>query len=148
MKITILRIKCQKFRYSVFSNPGLLLSKTQFSSDLSQKFGYSANFSNVLLQNLESIGGYILKKPNFRSKPNFSLVRFCVTLIFFLFFLYQISWIFVITQVPCVSSCWGGGLRRHTPVVCNESREPHTSHYTSVPVTKKTTQPSHYAVER
>ena len=29
--------------------------------------------------------------------------------------------------------------RRHTPVVCNESREPHTSHYTSRPVTKKTT---------
>ena len=23
------------------------------------------------------------------------------------FFLYQISWIFVINQVPCVSSCWG-----------------------------------------
>ena len=26
-----------------------------------------------------------------------------------------------------------------TPVVCNEKREPHTSHYTSRPVTKKTT---------
>ena len=32
-------------------------------------------------------------------------------------FLYQISWIFVINQVPCVSSCWG---RRHTRVICNE----------------------------
>ena len=31
------------------------------------------------------------------------------------------------------------GGRRHTPVVCNESREPHTSHYTSRPVSKKTT---------
>ena len=30
------------------------------------------------------------------------------------------------------------GGRRHTPVVCNESREPHTSHYTSRPVTIKT----------
>ena len=29
------------------------------------------------------------------------------------------------------------GGRRHTPVVCNESREPHTSHYTSRPVTNK-----------
>ena len=27
--------------------------------------------------------------------------------------------------MPCVSSCWG---RRHTPAVCNESRERHTSH--------------------
>ena len=65
------------------------------------------------------------------------------------FSLYQISWIFVINQVPCVSSCWG---RRHIPVVCNESGEPHTSHYTSRPVTKKnnqqTTQTSHYAVDR
>ena len=49
------------------------------------------------------------------------------------FFLYQISWNFVINQVPCVSSCWG---RRHTPMVCNELREPHTSHYPSRPVTK------------
>ena len=44
------------------------------------------------------------------------------------------------------------GGRRHTPVVCNEKREPHTSHYTSRPVTKKnnqqTTQTSHYAVDR
>ena len=31
------------------------------------------------------------------------------------------------------------GGRRYTPVVCNESREPHTSHYTSRPVTIKTT---------
>ena len=38
-----------------------------------------------------------------------------------------------INQVPCISSCWG---KRHTPVVCNESREPHTSHYPSRPVTK------------
>ena len=52
----------------------------------------------------------------------------------------SISWIIVINQVPCVSSCWG---RRHTPVVCNESREPHTSHYTSRPVTK--TQPTNYS---
>ena len=29
--------------------------------------------------------------------------------------------------------------RKHTPVVCNESREPHTSHYPSRPVPKKTT---------
>ena len=28
------------------------------------------------------------------------------------FFLYHISWIFVINQVPCVSSCWGE--KRHT----------------------------------
>ena len=44
------------------------------------------------------------------------------------------------------------GGRRHTPVACNESREPHTSHYTSRPVTKKnnqqTTQTSHYTVDR
>ena len=45
------------------------------------------------------------------------------------FFHYQISWIFVINQVICVSSCWG---RRHTPVICNESREPHTSNYPSI----------------
>ena len=61
------------------------------------------------------------------------------------FFVYQMSWIFVINQVPCVSSCWG---RRHTPIVCNESMEPHTSHYPSPPVTKKnnqqTTHSSHY----
>ena len=37
--------------------------------------------------------------------------------------------------VPC-ASCWG---RRHTPVVCNELREPHTSHYPSGPVTKIST---------
>ena len=49
------------------------------------------------------------------------------------FFLYQISWIFVVNQVPCVSSCWG---TRHTPVVCNETREPPNSHYPSRPVTK------------
>ena len=65
------------------------------------------------------------------------------------FFLYQIPWIFVINQVPCVSSCWG---RRHTPVVRNESRESCTSHYTSRPVTNKnnqqTPQTSHYAVDR
>ena len=30
----------------------------------------------------------------------------------------------------------GGGERRHTPVVWNESRETHTSHYTSRPVKK------------
>ena len=35
------------------------------------------------------------------------------------------------------------GGRRHTPVVCNESREPHTSHYASTPVTKK--QPTNYS---
>ena len=62
-----------------------------------------------------------------------------------IFFLYQISWIFVINQVPCVSSCWG---RRHTPVVCNESKEPHTSHYLSRSVAKRnnqqTTHTSHY----
>ena len=29
------------------------------------------------------------------------------------------------------------GRRRHTPLVCNESREPHTSHYTSRPIAKK-----------
>ena len=44
------------------------------------------------------------------------------------------------------------GGRRHTPVVCSDKREPHTSHYTSRPVTKKnnqqTTQTSHYAVDR
>ena len=60
------------------------------------------------------------------------------------FFLYQISWIFVINQVPCVSSCWG----RHTPVIYNESREPHTSHYPGRPVAKRnnqqTTPTSHY----
>ena len=37
---------------------------------------------------------------------------------------------------------------RHTPVVCNESREPHTSHYPSRPVPKRnnqqTTHTSHY----
>ena len=32
------------------------------------------------------------------------------------------------------------GGRRHTPLVCNESREPHTSHYTSRPITKKNNQ--------
>ena len=58
-----------------------------------------------------------------------------------IFPLHQISWIFVINQMPCVSSCWGG--RRHTPVVCNESREPHTSHYPSRPVTKKQTNKLH-----
>ena len=31
------------------------------------------------------------------------------------------------------------GERRHTPVVCNERREPHTSHYPSRPVTKIST---------
>ena len=39
------------------------------------------------------------------------------------------------------------GGRRHTPVVCNESREPHTIHYSSGPVTKnsqKTTHTNHY----
>ena len=36
------------------------------------------------------------------------------------------------------------GGRRHTPVVCNEKREPHTSHYTSRPVTKKK-QPTNYS---
>ena len=30
------------------------------------------------------------------------------------FFHYQISWIFLINQVPCVSSCWGGGLLEDT----------------------------------
>ena len=30
----------------------------------------------------------------------------------------------------------GGGFRRHTPVVCNETREPHTRHYPSRPETK------------
>ena len=38
--------------------------------------------------------------------------------------------------------------RRHTPAVCNRSREPHTSHYPSRPVTTKnnqqTTHTSHY----
>ena len=32
------------------------------------------------------------------------------------------------------------GGRRHTPVVCNEKREPHTSHYTSRTITKKNNQ--------
>ena len=40
------------------------------------------------------------------------------------------------------------GGRRHTPVVCNEHREPHTSHYPSRPEQKnnnqQTTQTSHY----
>ena len=40
------------------------------------------------------------------------------------------------------------GGRRHTPVVCNERREPHTSHYPSRPVTKNNNQQithtSHY----
>ena len=36
------------------------------------------------------------------------------------------------------------GGRRHTPVVCNESRGPHTSHYTSRPFTKKK-QPTDYS---
>ena len=61
------------------------------------------------------------------------------------FLLYQISWIFVINQVPC-ESCWGGGIE-DTPVVCNESRGPHTSHYPSRQVTKnnqQTTHTSHY----
>ena len=31
------------------------------------------------------------------------------------------------------------GGKRHIPVVCNESKEPHTSHYPSRPVSKKTT---------
>ena len=57
----------------------------------------------------------------------------------------QISCIFVINRVPCVSSCWG---RRHTHVVCNESREYHTRHYPSRPVAKRnnqqTTHTSHY----
>ena len=57
--------------------------------------------------------------------------------LFFPFFLFQISWIFVINQVPCVSSCWGQ--KTHTAVDCNESREPHTSHFPSRPVTKKIT---------
>ena len=52
---------------------------------------------------------------------------------------YQISWIFAINQEPCVSSCW----RRHTPVVCNESRESHDSHYPSRPVTKNPTDYSY-----
>ena len=37
------------------------------------------------------------------------------------------------------------GGRRHTPVVCNESREPHTSHYPSRPVTQK--QPTNYSYQ-
>ena len=40
------------------------------------------------------------------------------------------------------------GGRTHTPVVCNESREPHTSHYPSGTVTKRNNQQlthtSHY----
>ena len=38
------------------------------------------------------------------------------------------------------------GGRRLTPVVCNESREPHTSHYPSRPVTKKK-QPTNYSYQ-
>ena len=40
------------------------------------------------------------------------------------------------------------GGRRHTPVVCNESGEPHTSHYPTRPVTRRNNQQithtSHY----
>ena len=38
------------------------------------------------------------------------------------------------------------GGRRHTPMVCNERREPHTSHYPSNKNTntKQTTHTSHY----
>ena len=55
----------------------------------------------------------------------------------YIFFLYQISWIFVINQVPCVSSCWGE--KTHTRGL-QRTREPHTNHYTSRPVTKKNNQ--------
>ena len=40
------------------------------------------------------------------------------------FFHYQISWIFLINQVPCVSSCWGGVVRRHTQVSATKGGNP------------------------
>ena len=52
--------------------------------------------------------------------------------------IYQISWIFVINQVPCVSSCCGE--KTHTRGL-QRKWEPHTSHYTS----NKKKQPTNYS---
>ena len=47
-----------------------------------------------------------------------------------------------------IPMCHHDGGRRHLPVVCNERREPHTSHYPSRQVTKNNNQQfthtSHY----
>ena len=52
------------------------------------------------------------------------------------------------TCTGCLQVEFSKKRRRHTHVVCNERREPHTSHYPSRPVTKnnhqQTTYTSHY----
>ena len=65
------------------------------------------------------------------------VIRNIMVSIFFLFPVSDIMDLRHQSSAMCIIMLGGGG-RRHTPVVCNESREPNTSHYTNTS-NKKTT---------
>ena len=64
------------------------------------------------------------------------VIRNIMVSIFFLFPVSDIMDLRHQSSAMCIIMLGGG--RRHTPVVCNESREPNTSHYTNTS-NKKTT---------